>query len=90
MDPAQINLPATGELALNTSKSISIVNNKVIGSRLGQGNSDIESHLSESRDSTCRCDVTLSLSRSHNATVPGRQDHLLTRAAFVFEMLCRN
>ena len=47
MDPAQINLPATRELALNTSKSISIVNDKVIGSRLGQGNSDIESHLSE-------------------------------------------
>jgi hypothetical protein len=37
MDPAQINLPATRELALNTSKSISIVKDKVIGSRLGQG-----------------------------------------------------
>jgi hypothetical protein len=76
MDPAQINLPATRELALNASKSISVVYDKVIGSRLGQGESDVESHLSESRDSARRCDVALSLSRSHKATVPGRHDHV--------------
>src|SRR4051812_4214680 len=70
MDSTEVDLARSRVLALDASKRGAVIDNKVVGGRLGDRHRDVESHRGERMDRFRRSDVALPLSGPHGSIMP--------------------
>jgi hypothetical protein len=78
VNPSQIDLPTTvaGELALHPRQPVTVIDDEVVSSRLGQRDRDVEPHRRERGNGAGCGDVALPLRRAHITDRSGMGNHL--------------